>query len=318
MRKDFSKICVLKGVFSTEREISLMSGEVMAAAARSLGYEVFEYDFTGNLKDLINTITREAPDCVVNAFHGCGGEDGNIQSVLNFLKCPYTHSGVLASSVAMDKYVSGLILQSYGITIPNSIQRTWKSFLAHPDFPLPFVIKPIGGGSSRGVYIINQLSDLDNVDWVYGEKVLVSEYVPGLELTVGVLDGKALEVTNIVVNKGFYNYKNKYTEGNTYHELPAKLPNDIREKAMQWAEKAHDLLECRGVSRSDFRYNDATGQLFFLEINTQPGMTAMSLVPEQAKYRGISFEQLIEKLIDEACYDELVDEYNVSSKASAA
>lgn len=305
MRKDFHKICILKGGCSTEREVSLVSGEAMAAAARSLGYEIFEYDFTGDLKKLIDVIHNEAPDCVVNALHGCGGEDGNIQAVLNLLKCPYTHSGVLASSVAMDKYVSGLILQSYGISIPKTIQTTWNTFQANPDFPLPFVIKPVNGGSSCGVYIINQLSDLEKVEWAYGEKLLVSEYIPGFELTVGVLDGKALEVTNIVVKSDFYNYKNKYTDGRAFHELPAKIPEEIREKAMEWSEKGHALLECRGVTRSDFRYNDATGELFLLELNTQPGMTSLSLVPEQAKYLGISFEQLVEKLIDEACYDEL-------------
>lgn len=306
MRKDFDNICVLKGGFSSEREISLLSGEAMAAAAKSLGYEVFEYDFTGDLGKFIDVIEYEKPDCVINALHGCGGEDGNIQAALNLLKCPYTHSGVLASSVAMDKYVSGLIFQSYGISIPKTIQSTWESFKNnHHDFPLPFVIKPVNGGSSCGVYIINDISELDKIEWVYGEKVLVSEYVPGLELTVGVLNGKALEVTNIMVNKGFYNYENKYTDGCAVHELPAKIPAEIKEKAMGWAEKAHALLECRGVTRSDFRYNDATGELFFLELNTQPGMTNLSLVPEQARHLGISFEQLMDKLIDEACYDDL-------------
>lgn len=304
MRKDFDSICVLKGGFSSEREISLLSGKAMANAAKSLGYKVFEYDFTGDLCQLIGILKCEKPDCVINAFHGCGGEDGNIQSVLNLLHCPYTHSGVLASSVAMDKYVSGLIFQNYGINIAKTTQLPWKELKSDLDFPLPFVIKPVNGGSSCGVYIINEYSELEEINWTYGKNVLVSEYIPGLELTVGVLGGKALEVTNITVGSGFYDYKNKYTENCAEHELPAKIPVDIRKKAMAWAEKAHNLLECRGVTRADFRYNDATNELFLLELNTQPGMTSLSLVPEQARYIGISFEKLVEILIDEARCDD--------------
>ena len=305
MKKDFQKICVLKGGFSTEREISLLSGSGMAEAARSLGYEVSEFDFTGDVYALLAFLKAEDPDCVINGLHGAGGEDGNIQAILNLLKIPYTHSGVLASSVAMDKYISGLIFQQNGIRVPKNRQYYWEAFKAKPDFPLPFVIKPINDGSSCGVFIINKLSELDKVEWTYGDKVLVSEYIPGLELSIGVLDGRALEVTNIVVKKGFYDYKNKYTDGAAYHELPANIPQKVRREAMAWAEKTHALLECRGVTRTDFRYNDVTKELFVLELNTQPGMSPLSLVPEQAKLVGISFEELVERLIQEACYDEM-------------
>lgn len=305
MKKDFNKICVLKGGFSTEREISLVSGSGMANAARSLGYEVSEFDFTGDIYALLAFLKSENPDCVINGFHGAGGEDGNIQAVLNFLKIPYTYSGVLASSVAMDKYISGLIFQQNGFRIPKSRQYDWETFKTKQDFPVPFVIKPINGGSSCGVFIIKKFSELNEIDWIYGDKVLVSEYIPGLELSVGVLNGRALEVTNIIVKKGFYDYENKYTDGAAYHELPANIPQSIRREAMGWAEKAHALLECRGATRTDFRYNDVTNELFFLEINTQSGMTPLSLVPEQAKHLGISYEELIDRLIQEARYDEL-------------
>ena len=304
-KRNFKKICTLKGGISTEREISLLSGKAMADAARSLGYDVEEFDFTGDVSALISYIKETNPDCVINGLHGKGGEDGNIQALLNFLKIPYTHSGVLASSIGMDKQISESIFKHKGIRVPRAHLFAWKEFKKLPDFPLPFVIKPVDGGSSCGVYIINKVSDLNGIDWTSGDNIYVSEYIPGLELTVGVLNGKALEVTNIIVNSGFYDYTNKYTDGAAIHELPANIPVKIRTEAMAVAEQTYAILGCRGTTRTDFRYNDVTGELFVLEINTQPGMTKLSLVPEQAKYIGMSFEQLIETLIQEACYDEM-------------
>lgn len=305
MEKKFEKVCVVKGGFSSEREISLVTGECMAKAARSLGYNVCEFDFTDDLYDLIAFLGEEHPDCILNALHGAGGEDGNIQAVFNLLHIPYTHSGVLASSLAMDKYISSLIFSYHGIRIPKTRLFQWSEFIETPDFPLPFVIKPVNGGSSCGVYIINQLSDLEVVKWNYGPNVLVSEYIPGLELTVGVLDGRALEVTNIIVKSGFYDYENKYTDGAFIHELPAKIPTKIRKEAMEISEKIHKLLGCRGATRADFRYNNTTEELFLLEFNTQSGMTPLSLLPEQANYVGISFEELVDRLINEACCDDM-------------
>ncbi|MBR1734150.1 MAG: D-alanine--D-alanine ligase [Alphaproteobacteria bacterium] len=302
--RNFKKICAVKGGFSTEREISLISGTEMAKAARNLGYNVCEFDFTGDLPTLITFLKSENVDCILNGFHGAGGEDGNIQAVFNLLNIPYTHSGVMASSIAMDKYVSGLIFTQNGIRVPNNRLYIWDEFCKNPDFPLPFVIKPVNGGSSCGVYIINQLSDLNSIEWKYGKHVHVSEYIPGLELSIGVLDGKALEITNILTPSGFYDYTNKYTEGGSFHELPAKIPSNIRREAMDMAEKTYNILGCRGITRTDFRYNDVTNELFVLEINTQPGMSPLSLVPEQAKYVGITFEQLVDRLIKESCFDE--------------
>lgn len=305
MRKDYKKVCAVKGGYSTEREISLISGTEMAKAARNLGYDVCEFDFNGDLPALVAFLKAENVDCVLNGLHGEGGEDGNIQAVFNLMKLPYTHSGVMASSIAMDKHISGLIFSQNGISVPKSRLYLWEEFRKNPDFPLPFVIKPVNGGSSCGVFIIKQLSDMESVEWKYGSHVHVSEYIPGLELTVGVLDGKALEVTNILTPSGFYDYKNKYSEGGSFHELPAKIPAEIREKAMEHAEKAHTILGCRGVTRTDFRYNDVTNELYVLEINTQPGMSPLSLIPEQAEYVGITFEQLIDHLVQEAICDEL-------------
>ena len=305
MKQSFQKICVLKGGTSAEREISLLSGEGMAEAARSLGYDVIEFDFTGDIVALCEFIKENGVDCVINALHGPAGEDGNIQAVLNFLKVPYTHSGVVASSVGMDKPLSTSIFKTNGIRVPESKLVEWESFKKNPDFPLPFVIKPTNNGSSCGVFIIRDLADLENVDWTFGKTTYVSEYIPGLELSVGVLDGKALGVTNIIVKNGFYDYGNKYTDGAAVHEIPAKIPENIYNEAMQLAEKAHKILGCRGVTRTDFRYNDKTGEVFVLEINTQPGMSPLSLVPEQAKHLGMSFAQLVDRLIQDACYDEI-------------
>lgn len=305
MKKDFRKICVLKGGISTERDISLLSGAGMAEAARHLGYEVSEFDFRGDIIALCKFIKENSPDCIINGLHGAGGEDGNIKAVLNFLKIPYTHSGVAASSVGMNKSLSELIFQHNGIRVPRAKLYKWEEFRANPDFPLPFVIKPVNGGSSCGVFIIKDVTELNDINWTYGETVYVTEYIPGLELSCGVLDGKALGVTNIIVRNGFYDYENKYTDGAATHELPANIPAEIRDEAERLAEKAHQLLGCKGLTRTDFRYNDVTRELYVLEINTQPGMSPMSLVPEQAKYVGISFDQLVARLIDKADYEEM-------------
>lgn len=303
MDKKFKKICVLEGGNSSEREVSLSSSKSYSSALSSCGYDVCEFDFSGDVYDLVSYLKKEKPCCILNGLHGGSGENGNVQSILNLLKIPYTHSGVLASSIAMDKYVSGRLFEQNGIKAPKTKLEKWDDFINNPNFPCPFVIKPVDGGSSAGVYIIEDVAMLCEVDWIYGDKVLVSEYIPGLELSVGVLDGKALDVTNITVQDGFYDYKHKYETGYSAHEIPAKIPDSIREEAMASAEKAHLLAGCRAISRSDFRYNNITNELFILEINTQPGMTPTSLLPEQAKYRGMSFETLVNWLVEQATYD---------------
>jgi D-alanine-D-alanine ligase len=303
MNKIVKKICLLKGGNSFERDVSLVSAKECAIAIRQSGYEICEFDFTGDVMALILHIQEEKPDCVFNALHGGSGENGNVQSILNFLQIPYTHSGVMASSIAMHKYISGKLFQSNGIRIPKNSFEKWHDFIKKPDLPCPFVIKPVNSGSSDGVHIINYAAELYDISWEYGDMVLVSEYIPGLELTVSMLNDKPLAVTNIITSTGFYDYKNKYTAGQTFHEIPARIPDDIQKEALEVAAKAHNLIGCRGVSRSDFRYNDVTRELFLLEVNTQPGMTPLSLLPEQAKFVGISFEKLIQYMIEQSCYD---------------
>ncbi len=305
MDKKFKKICVLKGGDSPEREVSLSSSKCYSEALLSCGYKVCELDFTGDIHALILYLKKENPCCVLNGLHGGSGENGNVQSILNLLKIPYTHSGVLASSIAMDKHTSGKLFEKNGIRIPKTRLEKWNHFIKSPDFSCPFVIKPVDAGSSAGVYIIEDIAMLSEVNWIYGDKVLISEYIPGLELSVGVLDGKSLEVTNIKVQNGFYDYNNKYSVegGDSAHEIPAKIPESIRKEAMTWAETAHSLIGCRGISRTDFRYNNITNELFALEINTQPGMTPTSLLPEQAKYNGTSFDSLVNWIVEQATYD---------------
>jgi D-alanine-D-alanine ligase len=302
-KREMKKICILKGGDSSERKISLITGKSYADALKSSEYGVWEFDFNGDIYNLISHLKIENPCCVVNALHGGSGENGNIQSLLNLMKIPYTHSGVLASSISMDKYISGNLLAQNGIQVPKNMLISWKEFIKNPNFPTPFIIKPVDGGSSNGVYIIEDTAVLYDIDWVFGRNVYVNEYVPGLELTVGIINNKAVEVTNIAVESGFYDYNNKYNAGRSYHELPAKIPSSIRKQAMELAERAHNLFGCRGVSRVDFRYNDVTQELFMLELNTQPGMTPVSLLPEQARYVGMSFDELAQLMIEQSCYD---------------
>ncbi|MDR2268480.1 MAG: D-alanine--D-alanine ligase [Holosporaceae bacterium] len=303
MKKEVKKVCLLKGGNSFEREVSFLSANVCSKTLSNLGYDVREFDFTGDVLALINHLQAERPDCVFNALHGGSGENGNMQSLLNFFRIPYTHSGVTASSVAMHKYISCNLFEHFGIAVTKNKMESWQYFVKHQPFRYPFIIKPVDSGSSDNVYLINSVDDLSTVEW-QRDTVLVSEYIPGLELTVGVLDGVALEVTNIVTKSGFFDYSNKYSEGKTFHELPAKIPDFVRKKAMDYALKAHTLLGCRGISRTDFRYNDVTQELFVLELNSQPGLTLLSLLPEQASFIGIPFGQLLQRMLELATVDE--------------
>ena len=305
MSEKFKKICLLKGGDSQEREVSLESAKAFAQAVKELGYDLVEFDFTGDPLPMIQFIKQENPDCILNGFHGGSGENGTIPAILNLLKIPYTHSGVLASALGMNKYISGLFFEKNGIKTPRTILRNWNDFLDNPqiDIDSKFVIKPVSDGSSNGVYILEDLSFLSTINWEFGNDVLIEEYIPGLELTVGVMGDHALEVTQINIEHGFYDYQHKYSVGAAVHEIPAKIPDSIRKEAMETAVKVHQLCGCRGVSRCDFRYNDVTNELYLLELNTHPGMTSLSLVPEQARYIGISFRELVEWIIEQACYD---------------
>lgn len=302
--KSVKKICVLQGGCSPEREISFVSGKAYFDALKSLGYEVNCFDFSGNVNSLVNELIDIAPDCVVNALHGGSGENGCVQALLDMMKIPYSHSGVLASSVAMNKKIACAIFNESEIRVANNCFLPWTDLLLQPSFKYPFVVKPFNGGSSAGVHIINNFEELKNLQWEFGSHVFVEEYIPGIELTVGVMGDKPLEVTKICVQSGFYDYRNKYAIGASIHELPAKIPDSVRKLALDYALRAHRLLGCSGISRSDFRYNDVTGDLFMLELNSQPGMTPTSLFPEQASFVGISFNDLVQWIVEQACFEE--------------
>ena len=294
------KILVLMGGFSHEREVSLISGKGVAQALRKKGYDVIEHDLTDAWK-LLDVLKQEKPDAVFNALHGNWGEDGEIQGFLDLLQIPYTHSGLRASLLGMDKDITKYMAQMCGIKVAEGEKMKVKDFFSQgTKLPFPYVIKPVRDGSSVGVYIIMKQEDLKSV--VYddeNEEILIEKYIPGKELTVGCINGKAYVVTEIRPSVEFYDYKAKYTDGVTKHILPAEIPQDVAKKCMLWAEKLHKKLGCKTVSRIDLRYNEKDGPVL-LEINTHPGMTPLSLVPEQAKYAGMSYEDLCEMMLKEA------------------
>ena len=293
------KVVVLMGGPSAEREVSLVSGRECAAALRGEGYTVTEID-AGT--DVVARLQEAAPDVVFNALHGRWGEDGCIQGVLEWLGVPYTHSGVLASSLAMDKQKSKEIYRHHGLPIVESVIVPKEDVMARHVLTPPYVVKPNNEGSSVGVYLVHdqantppQLSD-DMPD-----EVMVEAYIPGREFTVTVLGDRALTVTEIIT-EGWYYYDAKYKEGGSRHVVPADIPADIFEACMNHAVEAHNALGCRGMSRTDYRWDAASGLdgLFLLETNTQPGMTPTSLSPEQADAMGIPFGALCRWLVEDA------------------
>lgn len=296
-------VAVLKGGFSAEREVSLTSGAAVAAACRELGHAVTEIDVG---EDVVEQLKKAKPDVAFNALHGTFGEDGRMQGILELLKIPYTHSGVLASAVAMDKPMAKCIYAQAGLRIATSRMATREQVIAGDVMPRPYVVKPHNEGSSVGVKLMFKEGNFHftTENWPYGAAVMVEQYIPGRELTVAVLDGKALGVTEITIPSGFYDYENKYTAGKSHHICPAQLPPDVYDEAMRMAEVAHAALGCRSVSRSDFRWDEAgDGKIYILETNTQPGMTPLSLTPELAAYAGLSFAQLVQQLLDGASLD---------------
>lgn len=305
MRK-FSKVCIIKGGVSTEREISLITAQNCAKAIGESGYDFKEIDFDGDVVKLIEEIRAYGPDCVFNALHGGAGENGEIQAVLNLLKIPYTHSGVAASAIGMNKYLCLEIARGVGIKVPEGRVEICGELKKSKNVEFDkFVIKPINGGSSVGVSILNHVTMLADLEFQDDEKVLVERFIPGLELTVGVMGDRALAVTELKTKEdgSFYDYEHKYKDGATEHVIPADIPNWVKSLAMSEALRLHTVLGCRGVSRSDFRFDVEKEELYLLEVNTQPGLTNLSLVPEQAKYVGISFKELVEWIVEEACCD---------------
>jgi D-alanine-D-alanine ligase len=303
-RADATHVAVLMGGWSAEREVSLVSGAAVARALEERGYRVTAVDVQRDLEGLVKALTPR-PDVVFNALHGRGGEDGTVQGVLEFLGVPYTHSGVLASAVAMDKPTTKEVLRAHGVRSPEGRVVRAAELAAGDPMPRPYVAKPTNEGSTVGVRIVRQGDNGPAGDEGLASErwVMVEEYVPGRDLTVSVMGGRPLAVTEIKPVGGFYDYTAKYTPGHAEHVVPARIPQAVADLAMGYAATAHEVLGCDGVSRSDFRWDDArpgTEGLFFLEINTQPGMTPLSLVPEQAAAVGIPFNDLVEWMVENA------------------
>jgi len=306
MNKDLH-VVVLMGGWSSEREVSLTSGRGVAQALRERGWSnVTEIDMD---HAVAHALEAAKPDVVFNALHGTPGEDGTVQGLLDLMQIPYTHSGLTTSAIAIDKELTKLVLVPHGVRMPaGKVVESESLFTADP-MPRPYVVKPVNEGSSVGVAIVTDDGNTGNPigrdvegPWHHFEKLLAEPFVKGRELTVAVMGGEALAVTELKPVAGFYDYDAKYTDGLTVHVCPAEIPEDIAQSMLDMAAAAHRLLGCKGASRSDFRWDDEAGEagIYLLEINTQPGMTPLSLVPEQAKYRGISYGELVERLIEEA------------------
>ena len=306
--KDIRRVAVLMGGFSAEREVSLNSGKGCAHALRSEGFDVVEIDPRDG--DLTAQLHAAKPDAVFNALHGRWGEDGCVQGLLELLRLPYTHSGVLASALAMHKQRAKDVFRAAGLPLVKSIVVDRREAGARHMMEPPYVVKPVNEGSSVGDFIIRKGDNrppeaLGSAEWALSSLMMVEEFVPGRELTVAVMGGKALAVTEITTKLTFYDYEAKYAEGGSLHTVPAQIPDAVAEEAMRLAERAHEAMGCRGVTRADFRYDDTEGKnrLVLLEVNTQPGMTATSLVPEQATYIGMSYGALCRWMVEDASCD---------------
>ncbi len=290
-------VAVLYGGISAEREVSLASGGQVIAALREAGFDVRPVEVGPDLGALIAALTP-APDVVFNALHGRFGEDGTIQGVLDWMGIPYTHSGVRASAMAMDKQAAKAVFAAAGLPVAKGRVVPVAELADSDPIALPYVVKPVNEGSSVGVEILRQGGNRRAeiaATWRFGTDAMVEEYIPGRELTVAVMGDRALTVTDITPAEGFYDYQAKYGEGGSAHALPARVHPDTYASAMDIALRAHQALGCRGASRADLRYDDTAGEpgrLVLLEVNTQPGLTPTSLLPEQAAHVGISFPAL--------------------------
>jgi D-alanine-D-alanine ligase len=302
-------VAVLLGGWSAEREVSLSTGTACANALESVGYRVTRVDVQ---RDVATRLAELRPDAVFNALHGPFGEDGRIQGLLELLQLPYTHSGVLASALAMKKDAAKVVLAAAGVPVPDGVTVHRLEAAKRHVLPPPYVVKPVSEGSSVGVIIVREdrshpPQELGREDWPYGDLVLVEKYIAGRELTCAVMGDRALDVIDIRPATGvFYDYDAKYAKGGSIHVLPAEIKPNVYQRVRELALTAHQALGCRGVSRADLRYDDTpngTGELVVLEVNTQPGMTETSLVPEIAAYAGYSFGELVKWMVEDASLD---------------
>jgi len=299
-------VAVLMGGWSAEREVSLVSGEGVAKACEALGHRVTRIDMD---RDVALRLHEAKPDVVFNALHGSPGEDGTIQGMLDLMGIKYTHSGLATSVIAIDKQLTKNELVPHGIRMPGGQIVKSASLFERDPMPRPYVVKPVNEGSSVGVAIVTEAGNYGNPigrdvegPWAHFDELLAEPFIKGRELTTAVVGDRALGVTELKPKSGFYDYDAKYTDGMTQHVCPAEIPADIAEACLDMALRAHRLLGCKGTSRSDFRWDDEQGVdgLYLLEVNTQPGMTPLSLVPEQAKLVGMTYEGLVQTIIDEA------------------
>jgi D-alanine-D-alanine ligase len=301
-------VAVLMGGWSAEREVSLRSGKACADAAEKAGYRVSRLDVT---REIAAKLREIKPDAALNVLHGRPGEDGTLQGLLEILGIPYSHSGVLASSLAMQKDIAKTVFKAAGIPVPGGMVVSRAEAAKRHLLPPPYVIKPVAEGSSVGVFIVREdhkhpPQELNRADWSFGERVLIEPYIPGKELTCAVIGDKALGVIEIVAATKFYDYEAKYAPGGSKHILPAPIAPAVYEECRRLSLAAHNALGCRGVTRADFRYDDSLAGfqgLACLEVNTQPGMTEVSLVPELAAHAGLSFEGLVRWMIEDASLD---------------
>ncbi|WP_308517771.1 D-alanine--D-alanine ligase [Sphingomonas flavescens] len=306
MNKDLH-VVVLMGGWSSEREVSLTSGKGVAGALRERGWSnVTELDMD---RDVAARLTELKPDVVFNALHGTPGEDGTVQGMMDLMGFRYTHSGVETSVIAIDKELTKMVLVPHRIRMPEGTIVSSESLHQEDPIARPYVVKPVNEGSSVGVAIVTDDGNYGNPigkdvegPWQHFDRLLAEPFIKGRELTVAVLGNDPLAVTELKPKAGFYDYDAKYTDGLTQHVCPAEVPYEIAQSMMDIAARAHQLLGCKGASRSDFRWDDELGEagIYLLEVNTQPGMTPLSLVPEQAKHRGIAYGELVERLIEEA------------------
>ena len=296
------RVAVLMGGWSSEREVSLVSGAAVTDGLCQAGYDAFAIDVARDIPDLLASLTPK-PDAVFNALHGRWGEDGTIQGLLDILAIPYTHSGVLASALAMHKPRAKQVLAHAGVPVAEHVIVRRGDFADGDPLPRPFVIKPMNEGSSVGVRIVRNGSNSGalNGDWQFGEQVMVERFIAGREFTVAVMFYIEMAFTEIYTDRGFYDYDAKYAPGGSRHVVPAQVEPAVYDEAMRLAVLAHEALGCRGVSRADLRWDGE--QLYMLEVNTQPGMTPTSLVPEQAACVGISFPELVAWMVEHAEYD---------------
>ena len=303
--KNISKVLVLQGGVSEEKEVSDSTAESCIEALKRINLDVDAVSInSNNIHDLAEVIKSQNPDIIFNALHGGIGENGTIQGLFETLKIPYTHSGVLSSATAMDKFISKKIFKSSGLPVIEDLLLGREEQLHQIPFAPPFVIKPNSGGSSVGIHFIKFKEQIERVGRIIADqdrKYLLEKYIPGRELTVAVLNGRPLTVTDIVTDD-WYNYDAKYKNGGSEHIVPADIPQEIFDLCINYAVTAHNTLGCRGITRSDFRWNEKNGKegLYILELNTQPGMTKTSLVPEQAKYVGLDLQYICLELIKDA------------------